>query len=102
MVLMESAIAHAEANVFRQSAAAAVPAGYLAALCYEQNDVSRARQLINDRSAITAEACPLGSPVELLPHRGAAPRAKRRHRIRALQQAGEIAASRHWLRMRIV
>ena len=102
MVLMESAIAHAEANVFRQSAAAAVPAGYLAALCYEQNDVSRARQLINDRSAITAEACPLGS---LSSYCRTAARLHARNddiasALLCLQQAGEIAASRHWLRMR--
>ncbi|RQS76715.1 helix-turn-helix transcriptional regulator [Burkholderia sp. Bp8963] len=99
--LFESAIAHAEANVLRNSAAAAVPAGYLAALCYEQNDLPRARQLIDDRSAITAEACPLGSLSNYC--RTAARLHARNNDIASallcLKQATEIATSRHWLRM---
>ncbi|MGU7772923.1 LuxR C-terminal-related transcriptional regulator [Burkholderia sp. MR1-5-21] len=99
--LFESAIARAEANVGRNSAAAAVPAGYLAAVCYERNDLSRARQLIDDRSAITAETCPLGSLSNYC--RIAARLYARDNDIASallcLKQGTEIAASRRWLRM---
>ncbi|WP_322067305.1 LuxR C-terminal-related transcriptional regulator [Burkholderia ubonensis] len=100
--LFESALAYAEANVCRHSAAAAVPAGYLAAVCYEQNDLARARQLINDRSAITAQACPLGS---LSSYCRTAARLHARHgdiasALLCLEQGTEIADARHWLRLR--
>ncbi|PCE21515.1 LuxR C-terminal-related transcriptional regulator [Burkholderia ubonensis] len=101
-VRFESALAFAEANVCRHSAAAAVPAGYLAAVCYERNDLARARQLINDRSAITAQACPLGS---LSSYCRTAARLHARHgdiasALLSLEQGTEIAAARHWLRLR--
>lgn len=100
--LFSSAIAYAEANVFRNSAAAAVPAGYLAAVCYEQNDLSRAWQLIDDRSTIAAEACPLGSLSNFC--RTAARLYARSNDIASallcLTQATEIATTRSWLRLR--
>ncbi|AOJ64847.1 hypothetical protein WJ32_19995 [Burkholderia ubonensis] len=100
--LFESALAYAETNACRRSAAAAVPAGYLAAVCYEQNDLARARQLINDRSAITAQACPLGS---LSSYCRTAARLHARHgdiasALLCLEQGAEIADARHWLRLR--
>ncbi|KWK13942.1 LuxR C-terminal-related transcriptional regulator [Burkholderia stagnalis] len=100
--LFESALARAEANVCRHSAAAAVPAGYLAAVRYEQNDLARARQLVNDRSAITAQACPLGS---LSSYCRTAARLHARHgdiasALLCLEQGAELAASRGWLRLR--
>jgi LuxR family transcriptional regulator, maltose regulon positive regulatory protein len=98
----ESALAYAEAHIDPNSAAAAVPAGYLAAVCYEQNDLARARQLINDRSTITAEVCPLGS---FSHYCRTASRLHARNgdiasALLCLKQGTEIAASRHWLRLR--
>lgn len=100
--LFESALAYAESNVCRNSAAAAVPAGYLAAVRYEQNDLARARQLVNDRSAITAQACPLGS---LSSYCRTTARLHARNgdiasALLCLEQGVELAASRRWLRLR--
>ncbi|WP_423395586.1 LuxR C-terminal-related transcriptional regulator [Burkholderia sp. LMG 21824] len=98
----DSALSYAETHIDVHSAAAAVPAGYLAAVCYEQNDLARALQLINDRSAITAEVCPLGS------FSNSCRTASRLHArngdiasaLLYLKQGTEIAESRHWLRLR--
>jgi LuxR family maltose regulon positive regulatory protein len=45
----------------RESAAAALPAGYLAALYYESNELSRAQRVVSGRTAISMHRCPLGS-----------------------------------------
>lgn len=100
--VFESALARAEAAVGRNSAAAAVPAGYLAALHYERNDIARAQLMLASRTAITMEACPPGS---LLLYCRASACLRDRHgdigsALMILEEAREIAASRQWLRLR--
>ena len=100
--IFESALAHAEGAVGRNSAAAALPAGYLAALHYEGNDLTRAQQMVNDRTTIAVGACPLGSLLHYC--RAAACLHARRGDLGAalviLGEAREIAASRRWMRLR--
>lgn len=100
--ILESALAHAERAVGRDSAAAAVPAGYLSALCYERNDLLRTRQLVSGYAAIAMEASPLGS---LLRYCRAAARLYSRSGDSAsalliLEEGRQIAISRQWLRLR--
>jgi LuxR family maltose regulon positive regulatory protein len=100
--IFESALARAESAVGRQSAAAVVPAGYLASLHYERDDLARTHRMVSERTAIAMEACPLGSLLRYC--RGAASLyAKRRDlgsALAVLEEAREVAAARQWLRLR--
>lgn len=58
-----SALALAESSVGRESAAAALSAGPLAALLYERNELDRARQVISGRTALVMEGATPGSLV---------------------------------------
>lgn len=98
----EHALAHAEAMAGRESAAAALPAGYLATLYYERNDLVRARRVLEGRAAIAMAACPLGS---LLRHACGAARLYAREgdvasALVVLDEARELADERDWLRLR--
>ncbi|MDM0116274.1 LuxR C-terminal-related transcriptional regulator [Variovorax sp. J22R133] len=100
--ILESALKHAENAVGRDSAAAAVPAGYLAVLYYERNDLPRAWQLVTGYSSIALEASPLGS---LLRYCRAAIRLYARvgdydAALLFIEEARQIAISRQWLRLR--
>lgn len=100
--IFEGALRRAEAAVGRDSAAAALPAGYLAALYYDWNDLARTQEMLAGRAAIAFETCPLGS---LLGHCRAAARlyARRGDRISALAilgKARELALARNWPRLR--
>lgn len=98
----EGALARAETVAGRESAAAALPAGYLVALYYERNDLVRARQVLGGRTAIVMEACPLGSLLRYC--RGAARLYARDGDVQSalviLEEARELAAERGWLRLR--
>lgn len=100
--IFESALAHAESAASRDSAAAAVPAGYLSILCYEQNDLARGWQLVKDYDSLVMEACPVGSLLRFC-------RAVIRLNARCgdyeaallfIEEARQIAVSRQWLRLR--
>ena len=100
--ILESALARAENAVGRDSAAAALPSGYLAALYYERNDLDRTRQMVSGRKAIAMEACPLGSLLRYC--RAAACLYARSGDLGSalviLEEARQVATSRHWLRLR--
>ncbi len=100
--IFEAALASAEASVGLDSTAAALPAGYLSALHYEQNDLARAQQLVCGRSALVLEACPLGSVLRysitaarLAEHDGDQAVA-----LILLAEARELAVARGWDRLR--
>ncbi len=98
----EFALARAEAMIGRESAAAALPAGYLAALYYEANELSRAQRVVSSRTAISMRRCPLGSLLRYC--RGAARVYARNGDIESalviLEEAREVATDRKWLRLR--
>ena len=97
-----SALARAEETVGRESVAAALPAGPLAALLYERNDLAAVRRLLVGRTVIAMEACPLGS---LLFHCQAAANLHARggdngSAMMILEEARQLATARQWLRVR--
>jgi LuxR family maltose regulon positive regulatory protein len=98
----EFALARAEAMIGRESAAAALPAGYLAALYYESNELSRAQRVVSGRTAISMHRCPLGSLLRYC--RGAARVYVRDGDLESalviLEEAREVATDRKWLRLR--
>ena len=98
----EFALARAEAMIGRESAAAALPAGYLAALYYESNELSRAQRVVSGRTAISMHRCPLGSLLRYC--RGAARVYARDGDLESalviLEEAREVATDRKWLRLR--
>ncbi len=100
--LFEAALAKAEHSVGSHSAAAALPAGYLATLYQERNDLERARQMVEGRSAIAMQACPVGSllrycrgAARLLSADGDLPSA-----LVILEEGRDVAAAQRWLRLR--
>ncbi|MBL8480587.1 MAG: hypothetical protein JNJ60_00205 [Rhodocyclaceae bacterium] len=97
----EQTLARAEAAVGRQSAAAVLPAGYLAAIYYEWNELPRAAALLEERSAIAVEACALGALARFFvtAARLAAQAGDYAEAHRILAQGEAIALERRWLRM---
>jgi LuxR family maltose regulon positive regulatory protein len=98
----EAALAQAEGLAGRDSAAAVLPAGYLANICYERNDLQRVQQLTEGRTAMAMQACALGSlqrycraSARLLARRGDVAAA-----LVILDEGRELAAARQWLRLR--
>ena len=99
----EFALSRAETAVGRESAAAALPAGYLATLYYEVDDLPRAQQVLHSRIAVAMQACSLGS---LLRYCLGAARTYARNgdvgsALVVLAEAREVASERQWLRMRV-
>ena len=98
----ELALRRAEAAIGRESAAAALPAGYLTALYYESSDLLRARQTLSCRTAITIQTCPLGSLLRYC--QGAARVYARDGDVESalviLEEGREVATDRQWLRLR--
>jgi LuxR family transcriptional regulator, maltose regulon positive regulatory protein len=98
----EFALTRAEAVVGRASAASALPAGFLAELYYECNDLSRAQRVLSGRTAIAMQTCPLGSLLRYC--RGAARMYARYGDVESalviLEEAREVAADHQWLRLR--
>jgi LuxR family maltose regulon positive regulatory protein len=79
-----------------------LPAGYLAALYYEANELSRAQRVVSGRTAISMRRCPLGS---LLRYCSGAARVYARDgdlesALVILEEAREVATDRKWLRLR--
>ncbi|MBL8471140.1 MAG: hypothetical protein KF778_15100 [Rhodocyclaceae bacterium] len=99
--IFEQTLARAEAAVGRQSAAAVLPAGYLAAIYYEWNELPRAAALLDERVAIAIEACALGALVRLFvtAARLAAQAGDHAEAHRILAQGEAVALERRWLRM---
>jgi len=100
--IFESALKSAETAVGRNSAAAALPAGYLAALYYERNDLESVQRVTADRSALLMESGPVGSVLRYT--RATACLCTRRGDIASalviLTEARELASARGWLRLR--
>jgi LuxR family maltose regulon positive regulatory protein len=101
--IFEFALSRAETVVGRQSAAAALPAGYLAALYYEANDLPHAQHVLHGRIAVAMQVCSLGS---LLRYCQGAARTYVRYgdvesALVVLEEAREVAVERQWLRMRV-
>lgn len=82
----EAALAHAEAAVGRDSAAAVLPAGYLAGLRHERGDTPAAQALMAGRLGTALQGCALGSLLRLgRAHAG------------ALERAGDLPGALGWL-----
>lgn len=100
--IFESALLRAETTVGRDSAAAAVPSGYLVALHYERGDMAAAARVMDGRIALAKEACPLGSLLRFCV--GSARVYARQGDVASalvvLEEAREVATERHWLRLR--
>ncbi|MEX3930120.1 LuxR C-terminal-related transcriptional regulator [Paraburkholderia sp. BR10936] len=101
--ILEAALARAESALGCDSAAAALPAGYLASIYYERDDLTRTEKMVSGRTAIAMETCPLGS---LLRYTCSAARLYARggdvgsaHAV--LEDARQVAAARQWLRLRV-
>lgn len=101
-VRFESALTYAESAVGPDSAAAALPSGYLSLLYYEANDLVSAHRIIDARLGTTFDACPLGSILRYCYT------ASRLHvcngefglALQVLEHGREIAHERDWLRLR--
>jgi len=100
--IFESALLRAETAVGRDSAAAAVPSGYLVALHYERGDMAAACHVMDGRLALAKEACPLGSLLRfcLGSARVYARQGDVASALVVLEEAREVAAERYWLRLR--
>jgi LuxR family maltose regulon positive regulatory protein len=101
--ILEAALARAESALGFDSVAAALPAGYLASIYYERDDLVRAQKMVSGRTALAMETCPLGS---LLRYTWSAARLYARggdvgsaHAV--LEDARQVAATRQWLRLRV-
>ncbi|WP_062469526.1 LuxR C-terminal-related transcriptional regulator [Variovorax boronicumulans] len=100
--ILESALLRAETAVGRDSAAAAVPSGYLVALHYERGDMAAACRVMDGRTSLAKEACPLGSLLRF--SLGSARLYARQGDVASalvvLEEAREVATERYWLRLR--
>lgn len=100
--IFESALLRAETAVGRDSAAAAVPSGYLVALHYERGDMAAAARVMDGRIGLAKEACPLGSLLRFC--LGSARVYARQGDVASglvvLEEMREVATERHWLRLR--
>jgi LuxR family maltose regulon positive regulatory protein len=99
--LFEQALGYAEASVGRLSAAAALPAGYLALVAYEWNDLPRVAELLQDRLPIARDTTSISSVtgLYLCSARLSALRGELDAAQRWLAQGAALAGSRGWLRM---
>ena len=100
--IFESVLVTAEAAVGRNSAAAVLPAGCLAALYYERNDIARTQQVVNDRVAIMMETSPAGSLVRYCSAAASlyGRQGDTRLALVMLEEARELASLRGWFRVR--
>ncbi|WP_080430470.1 LuxR C-terminal-related transcriptional regulator, partial [Burkholderia ubonensis] len=101
--ILEAAVSHAEIHLGPTSAAATLPAAYLALVYYERNDLERARKTISGRASVALETCPLGA---LLRFTCAASRLYTRDgnisaALALIEDARQVAAKRKWLRLRV-
>ncbi|WP_230944652.1 LuxR C-terminal-related transcriptional regulator [Burkholderia cepacia] len=103
MRILEAALEHAEGMLDRNSAAAALPASYLASIYYERDDLARVQEMVSGRAAIAMETCPLGA---LLRYTCSAARLYARggnigSALAVIEDARQVAAARQWLRLRV-
>lgn len=100
--LFETALRQAEQAVGRDSAAAVLPAGYLASLYLEHHDLALAERMVSGREGLAFDGCALGSLLRFA--RAAAGLQARRGQLGAalalLEETREVAQSRQWLRLR--
>ncbi len=103
MRILEAALDHAEGVLDRNSAAATLPASYLASIYYERDDLARVQEIVSGRAAIAMETCPLGallrytrSVARLHAHSGDIGSA-----LAVIEDARQVAATRRWLRLRV-
>ncbi|MBB3258096.1 LuxR family maltose regulon positive regulatory protein [Paraburkholderia bannensis] len=99
----EAALRIAEERAGRLCAAAALPAGYLGAICYEWGDLARVRELQRERLPIALQACSLGPMLRFaltaamdLAHTGDFSGA-----YALLRDVERVAAGRQWLRLQV-
>ncbi|KVL46569.1 LuxR family transcriptional regulator [Burkholderia cepacia] len=103
MRILEAALGYAENVLDRNSAAAALPAGYLASIYYERDNLARVREIVAGRAAIAMETCPLGA---LLRYTRSVARLHARDgdigsALAVIEDARQVAAARRWLRLRV-
>ncbi|GAB3362116.1 MULTISPECIES: LuxR C-terminal-related transcriptional regulator [Giesbergeria] len=100
--IFEAALSKAEGMVGRYAAAAVLPAGYLAQIYYERNDMVRVEQVIAGRTAIAIQACALGSLQRYCRTcaRWFARRGDLAWALTILDEGRELAGVRQWLRLR--
>jgi LuxR family maltose regulon positive regulatory protein len=99
--LFEQALAYAEASVGRVSAAAALPAGYLAVPIYERNDLERVAELLRDRVDLVSDTTAISSVMGMTTAsaRLAALRGDLDGARRWLDGGIALATGRRWMRM---
>jgi LuxR family maltose regulon positive regulatory protein len=100
--IFEAALESAERAVGHDSAAAALPAGYLAGLYHERDQLERLQQVTEGRAGLVMQTCPLGSVLRYT--RAMARLAARRDDADAahlvLNESRELALARGWQRLR--
>ncbi|MFC0574640.1 LuxR C-terminal-related transcriptional regulator [Paraburkholderia solisilvae] len=99
----ESALQRTEIAIGRSSAGVAGLAGCLASICYECNEVQRARELIAGRTTLALETSPLGA---LIRHTLCASRLLWRNgetgsALAILEDGRQVALTRQWLRLKL-
>jgi len=101
-VIFEAALAKAEGMVGHHAVAAALPAGYLAQIYYERNDMALVEQVIAGRTAIAMQSCALGSLQRYCrtSARWFARRGDMAWALTILDEGRELACLRQWLRLR--
>jgi LuxR family maltose regulon positive regulatory protein len=99
--ILEAVAGKANERIGRYSAASVLPAGYLAAIYYEWNEIGQIREIVQNRLETAIEACSLGplagfyiSSARLAVIDGDLDEAER-----LIRDAETIAQSRGWLRM---
>lgn len=100
---LEIAVHKANIRVGRHSAASVLPAGYLATIYYEWNDLAGVAQILQNRLETAIEACSLGPLIGFCigSARMAALNGDSEEAERLIANAEAIAKSRNWLRMEV-
>lgn len=100
--ILETALTKAENTVGRYAAAAVLPAGYLAQIYYERNDMALVEQVVAGRTAIAMQACALGSLQRYCRTcaRWFWRRGDMAWALTILDEGRELANARQWLRLR--
>ncbi|SPK75727.1 Transcriptional regulator, LuxR-family (plasmid) [Cupriavidus taiwanensis] len=100
---LEDVLREATARAGRQSAAAVLPVGYLAAIRYEWNDLERVTELLEGRLEAALQSCSLGPLVGFCVTMARLRLLAGQHdeARRIMEDAEAVARSRRWLRMQV-
>ncbi len=101
--VMEVAMRYSEDKLGEWSASTAAVAGCLASICYECNELSKARKLIEGRMTIALETSPLAALMRfmLTASRVLWRDGKKGPALAVLEDGRQVAITRRWLRLKL-